>query len=225
MDAFMTLSRFGRACATAAAVLAVAAPVTFADDPEEVATPEVEQVETQKGAGKAKGGGAAPCAERVFAKVFKPWHDKRLYTLAPGGDFETLAEGWTLEGATLAADSSPFQLGEALGASSLELPAGANAVSPPICVERGFQSFRFVARSVSDERAVVKVQVLYAKGREKTTARLKPAAEWNPTRKLSLAQGRFKVRKGRSAEVQLRFAVISGTARLDDVYVDPRMWR
>ncbi len=218
MPGHMTLSRLGRACATAAALLAVAAPVALADDPEEVEV-EVEQVETPKPAG------AAPCAERVFATVFEPWRDKRLYTLAPGGDFETLAEGWTLEGATLAADSSPFLLGEALGTSSLELPAGASAVSPPICVQRGFQSFRFVSRSVSDERAVVKVQVLYAKGRGKTTARLKPAAEWTPTRKLSLAQGRFKVRKGRSAEVRLRFAVTAGTARLDDVYVDPRMWR
>ena len=220
----MTLSRLARAVATAAALLAVAAPATFADDPEAVETPEVADVERPQKGGKAKGG-AAPCAERVFATVFKPWHDKRLYTLAPGGDFETLAEGWTLEGATLAADSSPFLLGETPGTSSLELPAGASAVSPPICVQRGVQSFRFVARSVSDERAVVKVQVLYAKGREKTTARFKPAVEWAPTRKLSLAQGRFKARKGGSAEVQLRFAVISGTARVDDVYVDPRMWR
>lgn len=166
-----------------------------------------------------------PCADREFARVFKPWHDRSFYTLAPGGDFETLAEGWTLEGATLAADSSPFQLGAALGASSLELPAGASAVTPPICVERGFPTFRFVARSVADEQAVLKVQVLYANGRKKATGRVKPAAEWAPTRKLSLAQGRFKIRRGRSAQVQLRFAVTAGTARLDDVYIDPRMWR
>ena len=218
MPSHMTLSRLGRACATAAALLAVVSPVALADGPEGVEAPGVE-------VGQTKPTGAAPCAERVFATVFAPWRDKRLYTLSPGGDFETLAEGWTLEGATLAADSSPFLLGEALGTSSLELSAGASAVSPPICVQRGFQSFRFVARSVGEERAVVKVQVLYAKGREKATARLKPAAEWTPTRKLSLAQGRFKVRKGRSAEVRLRFAVTDGTARVDDVYVDPRMWR
>jgi hypothetical protein len=166
-----------------------------------------------------------PCEARDFARVFKPWHDRALYTVAPGGDFETLAEGWTLEGATVAADSSPFRLGAALGTSSLELPAGSSAVSPPICVERGFPSFRSVARSVSAERAVVKVQVLYGDGRRKAAGRLKPGADWTPTRKLSLAQGRFKIRRGRSAQVQLRFAVTSGTARVDDVYVDPRMWR
>jgi hypothetical protein len=167
----------------------------------------------------------APCAERTFARVFKPWNDRRLYTLAPGGDFETLADGWTLDGATVAADSSPFVLGAALGASSLELPAGATALSPPVCVERGFPSFRLVARTVSTEQAVVKVGVVYADGRVKKTGRLKPAADWAVTRKLSLAQGRFRVRRGESALVQVRFAVTAGTARLDDLYIDPRFWR
>jgi hypothetical protein len=150
--------------------------------------------------------------------VTRPW-------TAPGGDFETAAEGWTIEGAAPAADSSPFLLAAALGVGSLELPAGTSAVSPPICVERGYPSFRFAARSVSAEPAILKVGVVYADGRAKRAGRLKPAADWAVTRKLSLAQGRFRVRRGESALVQLRFAVTTGTARVDDVYVDPRFWR
>jgi len=242
--------RLGLAFAMIAALLVVAAPAAWAGQPDDVTPEKAERVaakDTEKAekeapkepeqvekaekpakpedAGKKKAITRVPCEDRVFSRVFKPWHDRALYTLAPGGDFETLAEGWTLEGAALAADSSPFQLGAALGASSLELPAGASALSPPICVERGFPSFRLVAKSVSTEQAVVKVQVIYANGRRKATGRVKPAAEWTPTRKLSLAQGRFKVRRGHSAQVQLRFAVTAGTARIDDVYIDPRMWR
>jgi hypothetical protein len=246
--------RSALALATVAALLVLAAPVAAAGKPDGLADQaddraaervaatggeppapaekvedgeNAEKVEeTEEPAKPKKGIAPTPCAEREFARVFKPWHDRALYTLAPGGDFETLAEGWTLEGgAVLAADSSPFQLGEALGASSLELPAGASALTPPICVERGFPTFRFVAKSTGTERTVVKVQVLYADGRRKATGRVKPKPEWAPTRKLSLAQGRFKIRRGRSAEVQLRFAVLSGTARLDDVYIDPRIWR
>jgi hypothetical protein len=161
------------------------------------------------------------CEERELARVFAPWHDRRLYTLAPGGDFETQAEGWTLEGpAAVVADSSPFLLGEALGVGALELGAGGSAVSPPICVERGFPSFRFLARS-ADEGAL-KVQVLYDRGKPKTAGRLKPGAEWAPARKFSLAQGRFKAKRGASATVRLRFAVTAGTVRVDDVHVDPR---
>jgi hypothetical protein len=66
------------------------------------------------------------------------------------------------------------------------------------------------------------VQVVYADGRRKNAARIKPGAEWTPSRKVSLAQGRFKVRRGGSALVQLRFAATAGAVRVDDVYVDPR---
>jgi hypothetical protein len=229
-------SRPGLAIAMALALLVLAAPVAFAGRPDDAgAERQSEHVESEREKAAVQPEKVAkdredvitkaPCAERTFARVFKPWNDRRLYTLAPGGDFETLAEGWTLEGATVAADSSPFVLGAALGASSLELPAGATALSPPICVERGFPSFRLAARTVSTDRAVVKVGVVYADGRVKKTGRLKPAFDWAVTRKLSLAQGRFRVRRGESAMVQLRFAVTAGTARLDDVYVDPRFWR
>jgi hypothetical protein len=243
-------SRIGLASAMALASVVVAAPVALAGQPDDAGdaglqtkaerlaeNAEREQARSEENA-EAQPEKAekerpsredvitkAPCEARTFARVFKPWNDRRLYTLAPGGDFETLAEGWTLEGATVAADSSPFVLGAALGASSLELPAGAVALSPPVCVERGFPSFRLAARTVSTDQAVVKVGVVYADGRVKKTGRLKPAADWAVTRKLSLAQGRFRVRRGESALVQLRFAVTAGTARLDDVYVDPRFWR
>ena len=209
--------RPGRAIALAAAALAVAAPVASAGKP------------ADKGNGKAKPAPeavspAAPCDDRVFSPVFAPWNDRALYTLAPGGDFETHAEGWTLSGpATVAADSAPFMLGAALGTGSLELPAGASALSPPICVKRGFPGFRFVTRSVA--AGDLKVQVVYASGAVKGTGRLKPAAEWGVTRKLSLAQGRFRVKSGGSALIQLRFAATAGTVRVDDVYVDPRYHR
>jgi hypothetical protein len=241
-------SRLGRALALAVSTLVVAAPAAFAGHPDPEGNPGVDQKTEKQAAAEERAAEKtereaakpeakpekpgkdyvvtkAPCEERTFARVFKPWNDSRLYTLAPGGDFETLAEGWTLEGATVAADSSPFVLGAALGASSLELPAGATALSPPICVERGFPSFRLAARSVSADQAFVKVQVVYADGRAKKTGRLQPAADWAVTRKLSLAQGRFKVRRGKSALVRLRFAATAGTARLDDLYVDPRFWR
>lgn len=233
----------GLAFALVASLLAVAAPVASAGQPQDVgdrkaakeAVKEVEKAE--KDAAKPEGAdkpdnvvdkpvaSTEPCAGAVFAPVFKPWHDRRLYTLAPGGDFETLAEGWTLDGATLAADSTPFQLGAALGASSLELPAGATALSPPICVRRGMPSFRFVAKSVGEEQAAVKVEILYASGKVKGRGRLQPGAEWAPTKKLSLSQGQFKVKRRGATQVRLRFAVTAGTARIDDVYIDPRMWR
>jgi hypothetical protein len=242
------LARLGSAAVVVAAfALAVLAPAAsagkgerVADRVTEVEPPEIEKPEAEKPVAVKKPSDGTPCAARVFSRVFTPWHDRALYTLAPGGDFETQAAGWTLEGpAAIAADSSPFLLGEALGVGSLELPAGATAVSPPICVQRGFKSIRFLARSVGApeglaeagedvveaDEGVLKVQVVYADGKTKKAGRLSPGFEWEPTRKISLAQGRFRVRRRGSALVQLRFAAIAGTVRIDDVYVDPRYHR
>jgi hypothetical protein len=203
-------SRLVRGVLVSAVSLCVAAPIASAAKP----------------AAKDKEA-AAPsgCEDRAFSRVFAPWNDKALYTLAPGGDFETGAAGWTLDGAAVAADSSPFLLGAALGAASLELPAGASAVTPAICVERGFPSFRFLARSVAAEAGRLRVEILYRSGRTKKAGRFGPAGEWAPTRKVSLAQGRFRVRRGEAAQVQLRFAATAGTVRVDDVYIDPRFRR
>ena len=44
---------------------------------------------------------AAPtvCVTPKFGQVFLPWKDSALYTLSPGGSFETGAPGWQLGGA------------------------------------------------------------------------------------------------------------------------------
>ena len=162
---------------------------------------------------------SAACPDRVFAKVFSAFNDNALYTLAPDGDFEAGAAGWSLsDGATVAGESSPIQLGAALGAKSLSLAAGASATSPTICVEHGFPTFRFAVKGAG----VLRVRVLYGDGKSKKTGRIRSGGAWKVTRKLSLAQGRFHVKAGESANVQLKFTVSRGTVAMDDVYVDPR---
>jgi hypothetical protein len=157
---------------------------------------------------------AATCAPRPFATVFGAWGDNALYTLAPGGDFESGAGGWTLTGgAAVVAGGSPF----AAGASSLALPAGASALSPPICVEKDYPSWRFAARSGGGR---VDVAVVYAK-KAKSYGAVKPGAAWSlaPIQKLSTGQfvnGGF---------IQVRFTAVGGAAGVDDVYVDPRYRR
>jgi hypothetical protein len=164
------------------------------------------------------------CAERVFSKVFRAFHDRGLYTLAPDGGFEAGAEGWELgDGATVVDESSSILLGDALGAKSLELAPGASATTPAICVAKGFPSFRFATRSA--DRGVLRVQVLYASGKAKKAGRVKARDAWKVTRKLSLAQGRFRTKRAGVANVQLKFTASRGTVRMDDVYVDPRFRR
>jgi hypothetical protein len=219
-------TRLAGCLGAATAALAVMAPIAHAGDRKAERAEKAERPERAERAETVRsrlGAQAPACADRTFASVFRAWHDRSLYTLADGGDFETQAAGWTLAGpASIARDSSPFLLGAAVGSSSVELAAGASAVSPPICVSRGYPSFRFLTRSVGAAPGVVKVQVLYAARKAKLTGWVAPRADWAPTRILSLGQGRFRIRRTGSAVVRLRLTAIAGTVRLDDVYVDPR---
>jgi hypothetical protein len=156
----------------------------------------------------------AVCEPRAFAPVFAAWGDGALYTLAPGGGFETGAGGWTLTGgAAVVAGSSPF----AAGRSSLSLPAGASALSPPICVQKEFPSWRFAARSAGGR---VDVAVVYA--RMAVPGRVvKSSPSWSLAPIQRLATGQFV----RGGHVQLKVTAVGGAVGVDDVYVDPRYRR
>jgi hypothetical protein len=200
----ITPSAIGRGIAVAVVALAAAAPSAFAAKPPAKPTAD-----------------STGCAARAFSTVFSTYRDNALYTLAPDGDFEAGAAGWTLsDGASVVDESSSVQLAAVLGAKSLQLAPGATATTPAICVQRGFPAFRFVTKSA--DRGVLRVQVLYANGKSKKTGRIAARSAWRVTRKLSLAQGRFHVKAGESANVQLKFTASRGTVRMDDVYVDPR---
>lgn len=205
--------------AVACGALLVAAPATAKNHKGEA--PESHANEHAAGKRPDKQAASAACPDRTFSKVFAAYHDRALYTLA--GDFEDDAAGWELaDGAAVADESSTILLGDALGAKSLSLAEGASAVTPDICVARGFPSFRFAARG----EGVVRVDVLYRNGgKAKKAGRIKGGDAWHVSRKVSLAQGRFRIRRGQTANVQLRFTAVGGAVDVDDVYVDPRLRR
>ena len=50
----------------------------------------------------------AVCVTPSFSQIFLPWKDSALYTLSPGGSFETGPAGWTLSGARTVAGNESF---------------------------------------------------------------------------------------------------------------------
>jgi hypothetical protein len=197
-----TPSAIARGLAVAVVAFAAAAPSAFA----------------------APAAGPAPCAARPFSTIFSAFGDNALYALAPDGGLEGGAAGWTLgAGATVASESSSITLDGKRGTRSLELAAGATATTPAICVERGYPSFRFVARSLAASKSSVTVDVIYGADRKiKSAGTITPGTAWGVSSALKLVEGQFKVKAGESGEVRFRFTASGGTVRVDDVYVDPR---
>ncbi len=70
------------------------------------------------------------CADPVLSQPFSAFRDFSSYALAPGGDFSSVA-GWTLTGGATLAQTAQHD-----GATGgvLDLPNGAQATSPPICI-------------------------------------------------------------------------------------------
>src|SRR3954467_6541558 len=88
------------------------------------------------------------CPAATLTHPFAAWGDSSSYEAVPGGSFEGSLAGWTLAGgATRTTGSEPYGVTGQVGQSSLLLPAGASAQSPPVCVDASHPTFRFFARN------------------------------------------------------------------------------
>lgn len=103
--------------------------------------------------------GSSSCQGQVFTQPFQLFGDSNYYTLVPGSQFNASEEGWELSGgARITEANRPY----GLRGGVLELPSGARAVSPPMCVTLLYPTARMWARRVEGTGGVVRVGVSYA---------------------------------------------------------------
>jgi hypothetical protein len=78
--------------------------------------------------------------------------DANWYMLAPGQTIDSFnGTGWSLSGGAKVMSAT---VASGRTGSVLDLPSGARAVSPPICVDNGFQTARMMVRSVKGAGSV-----------------------------------------------------------------------
>jgi hypothetical protein len=170
------------------------------------------------------------CQDPDVAPLLSGFKDDDLYFLAPGGDFESGTDGWTLEGgATIAGGSSvfsPFGSGD----HSLQLPVGSAATSPAFCVDERYPHFRMSVGQLGVKKADVRVSVVYPGLKDNVRDAGHVTADeklrWRLSNRLKLDPERGLKRKAWRL-IALRFEVLKsddgGDARVDDVLVDPKM--
>jgi hypothetical protein len=167
------------------------------------------------------------CDEAVY-QAFAAFGDDNLYALAPGGDFEGDLSGWTLsDGAATVDGSDPFDVTGADGSYSLQIPAGGQAVSAPVCVDPSRETFRFVVRS-SSKSARLHVEALFVKDGSSRPSIVNvgyvssQSGKWEPTPILRNSASRYLAGGGR---VTYRFTADNGSVQMDDLHIDPRRIR
>jgi hypothetical protein len=165
------------------------------------------------------------CSNATLSQPFARWGDASTYELVPGGDFESSLAGWTLSGATRVSGSEPYGATGAVGADSLALPTGASAQSPYVCVNASYPTFRFFARN-GGLLSTVLVQVVYKTLLGPVALPLGTVAlsgAWQPTLPMLTGSLVGALLSGGAAQAALRFTALTGSSRIDDVFVDPRM--
>ncbi len=171
---------------------------------------------------------ASTCPTSAQSQPFLKWGDSNSYQLVAGGDFEGSLSGWTLShGAAQAAGSETYGVTGAVGKDSLSLPsAGASAQSPFTCVSASDPTFRFFARS-EGALASVSVAVVYPTPFgviAVTVGTVTPSGGWQPSAAMPTGAAiAGALSSNGTAQMALRFTALSGSSRIDDVFVDPRM--
>ncbi|MCA1690493.1 MAG: hypothetical protein LC720_08735 [Actinobacteria bacterium] len=164
------------------------------------------------------------CDNSLLTQPFLRWADPNSYKLAPGGDFEGSLTGWSTTGAAgLVRGSEPAGVTGSVGSSSLGLGSGASAQSPGTCVNAAYPSFRFFARSDAPG-SVLSVAVVYQTLLGQVVlpvGKAVLAGNWTPTLPMVTGSAVSGASASGGTAVGLRFTELSGSAQIDDVYVDP----
>jgi hypothetical protein len=167
----------------------------------------------------------AGCPDVATVQPFSAWQDTADYLLAPDGDIEGGAAGWTLGGGAHAVEGNEtFAVGAASDHLSLQLPAGASATTAPMCIGEEHKTMRFFGRSTGN--GVVSVEALYSKRNAKqksiTLGTMRGGDAWAPSDVLAMRVNELAGDYDNAMSVSLRVTVRgNATWQIDDVYVDP----
>jgi hypothetical protein len=170
---------------------------------------------------------AGGCPDPPATQAFLPWGDESYYVPAPDGGFEAGAAGWTLsDGAATQAGNESRQIRSADDQLSLALPAGADATTPPVCIDVAHPTIRFFARNTGSPSSALRVSVVY-RGLlglpvTLTIGRIGAGPEWQPGPALPVVVNLLSLLGG-AGDVTFRFSTADdgGGWAIDDLYIDP----
>jgi len=163
------------------------------------------------------------CPNQSLSQPFLRWLDPARYVLLQNGSLEKTT-GWSLKGgARLVAGNEPFSVNSPRDRSSLSLPAGSSATSPPTCITLLHPTLRFFAVNSGSPTSALAVDAIVNLAGIRLSLPvgvLLAGSDWQPTLPLPFLTNLLAPLSG---TVSFRFAPLGsgGGWRVDDVYLDP----
>jgi hypothetical protein len=164
---------------------------------------------------------------------FMRFLDPLPYSLLPGGDFESGAQGWKLSGGARVVDGNEsFFVTTTRDSHSLLLPPGSSATSPTMCMGLVLPIVRYFSTGGA-LLSYMRVEAVYTdkSGRQRALDLLPgglPSKSWSPGLPALQLLGAVNALtlNGFTSQIALRFTPKgllfgSGTWKVDDIYVDP----
>jgi hypothetical protein len=173
------------------------------------------------GASPATAGLGLSCPTPTY-QPFRAWSDFAQYAQVPDGGFEAGGAGWKFSGgAKVVSGNNPFFLRSSGDRSSLLLPAGSSAMSPPMCISLASTKMRFVVGG--PKGSTVKVRVHYRGILSRLLGALDggtvtSGGEWQPSPEIGMLGGLLPLL---TQSVQFQLVATSGSPQVDDVFLDP----
>jgi hypothetical protein len=166
------------------------------------------------------------CPSVALSQPFTKWGDANKYSLVPEGNFEGTLSTWNLSsGAKKVTGSESYSVTGSVGSYSVVLAQGATVRSPFMCVSEINRTFRLFARSEGSS-STLNAEVVYKTASGGTlfgsVGTVNATSAWNPTAILKTGVAKVVPFNG-TAQLALRFTSTSGSTRIDDVFLDPRM--
>jgi hypothetical protein len=152
----------------------------------------------------------------TFSQPFASLGDSSWYTLAPGQSLDSFnATGWTLTGGAKLVTTT---LADGSVGTVLDLPAGATAVSPSMCVDSDYPDARVTMRQVSNGPGMhVYVSYNGVNGQGQSSGNVNGGSTWGASRAFQLHASSLSGWQ----EAQYTFVGDKGEAQVYDFYVDP----
>lgn len=180
---------------------------------------------------------ATACDSQTLSTPFTAFNDQGSYVFAPNGGFEGGKTGWSLTGtASVVKGNETSFVHSAADTSALSLGAGAVAVSPAVCLGQIYPYSRLFTNGTSG--GSLKAELLYvdSAGAPRTLllGTFSGANAWKLSAKLVAPSNLIASSSSlvytdstgaRYSAVAFRFTAVSGTWKLDDLYVDPYKYR
>jgi hypothetical protein len=178
----------------------------------------------------------AACPDMPVSKPFAQFGDNADYSIAPGGDFESRASAWLLNGNTVVSGNEKYFAAGTSHSKSLTIKPGSAVVSPRFCIDEKHPTLRLFAKKLTGTTGGLYVQILYTDGVNLSGVASAGAiikgkdtlhgdyADWAPSPILKLGSA-VPLKQAANGEMQVRLVFIAdrnpGDWAIDDVFIDP----